>query len=542
MLVKVFFAVVLASLFFSEIKLGIAAENFMALSPFVDELPIPPRIIIPPASKDADITITMNQFKTKFHRDFPETNAWGYNESSPGPTIEVEKGQKLTVHWKDQLPTTHLFKEPSGLGGMGSSNTDPKPDVRNVVHLHGAVVTETSPMDRHHNNDGWPDAWIVPGEEQMAKYPNKQKARTLWYHDHASAETGRNVAAGLVGFYIIHDKYERSLNLPAGEFDVPLMIQPKGFLADGSLYYSSTISKEYYGNTFVVNGKLYPFMNVEPRKYRFRILNASNARTIALKLLDLNDLVTPGPAFNQIGTDAGFLQDTVVLNDPTNADAPRLNLMPAERADVIVDFSNFAGRQLLLSNNARPDDPDASMPLPKVMLFKVASTISHPDSSSLPMHMREIKKIDPKKASVTRQIVLNQMTMADGSSMLQMNGKSWTDPISEKPILGATEIWELIDTLPDSHPFHIHLVEFQVLDRRPFDTDAYVKTGVITYTGPAVLPEPNEMGWKDTIRASSRTVTRIIVKFGPYPGYYVYHCHILEHEDMDMMRPFQIVP
>ena len=516
-----------------------------ALQQFVDELPIPPSIQVGPTSgsrsgklgKDpAEIVITLNQFKTKYHRDMPETTVWGYNGSSPGPTIDVERGQTLRVHWKNELPTVHFIQST-----IGGAMADPSmPDVRNVTHLHGAVVTESDPMDRVNNNDGWPDAWNIPGQEQIAEYPNDQEARALWFHDHAMLTTGRNVYSGLMGLYLIRDSYERSLNLPSGKFEVPIEFQTRSFNDDGSLYYPKVVQNEVYGNAMAVNGKIWPFINVEPRKYRFRFLNASNARTIALKLID-QATQSAGPAFYQIGSDGGFLENTAVLGDPNDPSSPRLVMSPAERMDVIIDFSKFAGRSFVLNNNFQPDHADGELPIPTVMLFQVGAAVSAPDTSSLPMQMRAIPRLSPQDATTTRQIILAGTTMPDGSQMLLMNGKQWSDPIVEKPVLGTTEVWELANTTGDLHPFHIHLVQFQVLDRRPFDVDAYLKTGTINYTGPAVPPDSNEMGWKDVIRATQSNVTRIIMRFAPYAGYYVYHCHILEHEDMGMMRPFQVV-
>jgi len=504
----------------------------LSLTKFVDSLPIPKQIQFHGVGP-FDLTIPISQFQAQIHRDLPPTMEWGYDGSSPGPTIEVERGQTVRIHWLNNLPATHLFPSPKGADVIS-------PDVRAVTHLHGAEVTETDPMDRVHNNDGWPDAWTIAGQEQIAEYPNDQSARTLWYHDHAMGETGRNVAAGLVGLYEIHDSYERSLNLPSGPFEIPLEIQARGVNQDGSLSYTDDIGNEYYGNTIEVNGKVWPYLEVEPRKYRFRIVNVSNARSYGLKLLDVANH-SAGPAFNQIGSDGGFLATPAVLNDPSNPNSPRLILAPAERADVIIDFSKFAGRNFLLQNNSR-DIGEVETTVPEVMLFKVGTSVSSPDTSTLPAQMAPIQRMDPAAAALTRQIVFSQMTMPDGNIMLTMNGKSWMDPVSEKPVLGTTEVWELLNTLTDVHPFHIHGVEFQVLDRRLFDVQTYLATGKINYLAPAVLPSAGEMGWKDVVRVLPQMTTRIIMRFGPYPGYYVYHCHILEHEDMDMMRPFQIVP
>ncbi len=503
---------------------------------FVDELPVPHVIHVAPGT--SEVTITASQFSTHLHRDLPEQNLWGYEGTSPGPTIEVESGHSLRVHWKDQLPLKHLFPEPHGVEMGGGS----MPDVRFVTHLHGASVSEPDIQDRLHNNDGWPDAWITEGKEQIADYPNLQSARTLWYHDHASGETGRNVAAGLVGLYLIHDDYERSLHLPDGKYDIPLLIRSHQIGADGSLSYVKDIATEYYGNVASVNGKLSPFLDVEPRKYRFRFVNGSNARSYAMKLIDQSQRVQ-GPAFYQIGSDGGFLEKTVILNDPADSTSSRLLLLPGERADVVIDFSHFKGHSLLLSNNhVDPADAvDAEVKIPWLMLFRVKDALGTPDTSRLPMQMKPIQRTDPHSAKVTRRIVFGQMKMPDGTPMLTLNGKAWRDPIEEKPVHGTTEVWELINTLPDEHPFHIHLVPFQVLDRTPIDLHEYKKSGRIQTTGEPVPPAPNERGWKDTVRVSRSAMTRIVLRFDSETGYYVYHCHILEHEDMDMMRPFQVV-
>ncbi len=521
-----------------------AAHLFLALSlfpgfgayafePFVDPLVIPPSIVVPP--DQTDLTIHMRQFTAKFHRDLPARAQFGYEGMSPGPTIEVNRDQRVNVHWVNDLPDQHVLARPKDAMNNGV------PDVATVVHLHGAVVEQPNTTDKLHDNDGWPDLWFTHGAEQIAAYGNPQSARTLWYHDHAMGTTGRNVSAGLLGTYLIHDDLERSLNLPSGKYDIPLLLQPKKLKDDGSLAYEDTITKEHYGNAFFVNGVMYPYLDVEPRKYRFRVINASNARSVGLKLIDLSDLASPGPAFHQIGNESGFLADTVTLNDPSRADSGRLLLMPAERADIVIDFSEFAGRTFILHNNLKPDDTDGVVPLYQIMQFRVGTRTSSADTSRIPTHIRDVARLDPASAVRSRRITFEQMDMG-GMPMLTHNGKMWHDPIDDYVTANTTEIWELVDTLPDGHPFHMHLADFQVLDRRPFDVEGFVKTGNIRYTGDAIAPLANEMSWKDTVRVSPGHVTRIIAHFGPILGHYVYHCHILEHEDMDMMRPFDVVP
>ena len=527
-----------------SVRTSFPTQNFeptFGFTKFIDPLPNLPRIQIKPTSTGwSEITVKMSQFQTKLHSDLPVQTVWGYNGSTPGPMIEVEKGQGLRVHWVNQLPKTHLFPVPKGMNVALSLGLclPTAPDVRTVTHLHGAEVSETNPMDRLHNSDGWPDAWILPGQQQIADYPNRQEARTLWFHDHAMGTTGRNVAAGLVGVYAIHDAYERSLGLPSGQYDIPLVIQSHAFDADGMLQYTDDIGVEHYGNTIGVNGKLWPYLHVEPRKYRFRIVNASNARTYGMRLVDAED-GTFGPAFYQIGSDSGFLETTVLLNDPKVFDAPRLILAPGERADIVIDFSQSAGKTFLLHNNSR-DAGDGELALPEVMQFKVSTQLSHADTSRLPAKFRPIPRMSTTQAVGARRVVFGESKTPSGSLMLTLNGKSWNDPIEEKPVLGNIEVWELMNTLPDIHPFHMHLVQFQVLDRTPFDVDQYQQHGKLIL-GKTVAPDPNEMGWKDTVQLPGRAITRIIMRFLPYAGYYVYHCHILEHEDMDMMRPFQVV-
>ena len=499
---------------------------------FVDRLPIPKVIQVRSDAGIVDLEIPITAVKTRLHQDLPEGQAWGYAGSSPGPTIEVQKGTRLRVHWKNQLTGVPPLK--AAMGDMGSSML---PDLRVVTHLHGAAIEQASISDRLHNNDGWPDAWITPGMEQIAEYPNLESARLLWYHDHAMGVTGRNVAAGLFGAYLVRDENERAMNLPSGEFEVPLILQAHGVNPDGSQYYSDSLSQEFYGNSVAINGKLWPFLEVEPRKYRFRVVNASNARSYAMKLIDFSDQ-SAGPALFQIGTDGGFLTDTLTLNDPSDVQSPRLSLAPGERADVIVDFSSSAGKSFVLQNNSL-EPGDGELPIPYLMLFKVKASISSPDVSTLPMHPGSNPVIAESSATVTRKITFTQKTMGS-MTMMYLNGKSWNDPIEEKPRVGSTEIWELVNTTTSMHPFHMHLVNFQVLDNQDIDLAAYGSSGHVVPQGDRYDLDANQLGWKDVVQVQPGTITRVIATFGPFKGFYVYHCHILEHEDMDMMRPFQV--
>ncbi len=551
-------------------------EPRLAFEPFVDPLPIPAHIRIDPSQPE--ITMHLTQLTNQLHRDFagPAT-LWGYNGMSPGPVIDVEKNQAVRIHWQNDLPTKHLFPMPAGtmttgpmdgsrvvfdgprtpdagtMGGMTVPGAPTLPDVRNVTHLHGAVVSESDPMNRLYNNDGWPDAWNVPGQQQIADYPNQQDARALWYHDHAFGQTGRNVAAGLAGMYVIHDDYERYLNLPSGQYEIPLIFQTFAVNGNGTVHYTDLVSNESFGNAVAVNGKILPYLNVEPRRYRFRMLDASNARMYGLHLVTADSARSPGPAFYQIGTDAGFLQKTAVLNDPNDPNAPLLFLQSGERADVIIDFSQYAGQEFILDNSNAISDPDGELPIPQLMLFRVGTSTNGKDTSSLPDDIRKIEKLKPEDVAVVRRIDMSQIDFPTGASLFQLNHRSWVYPkmncngnvwdyeIDTKPQIGNVEIWELVNTTTMIHPFHIHLMQFGIVDRRNFDVDQYKKTGNLVYTSDPIPADPNENGWKDIARANPKQVTRIIMRIGPYPGYYAYHCHILEHEDMDMMVPFQVV-
>ncbi len=502
------------------------------LAKYVDVLPIPENIDLKTLSDPLPIQI--RQFKQSFHRDLPATPLWGYNGVFPGPTLIAEKNQESKILWQSELPKVPLLVSSSGMNLINGL-----PAVRTVVHLHGGSLPEIGYSDRQTNADGWPDSWSVPGQSQLAIYPNTQEASTLWYHDHSIGVTALNVYSGLAGAYLVRDDFERSLHLPSGKYEVPLIFQSRSFNRDGTLFYPKSFPTEFYGNVNTVNGKVWPYFVVEPRKYRFRMLNGANSRSYALKLLD--SAGGAGPAFFQIGSDGGFLENTVVLNDPRDPNSKRLDLAPGERADVVIDFSAFAGKNLYLNNNSQTDDEALEPPIPEVMLFKVKAQSVKFDRSVLPLHFRPIERLKESDSRRARSITLQEFDSPNGRSVLLLNHLHWEDPIQEKPLLNSIETWNIVNATDDTHPFHVHLVQFQTVSRQPFDRPEFERSGRVVFTGPPVLPEPNEMGWKDTIKARSAMVTKIIMRFGPYPGHFVYHCHILEHEDMDMMRPFEVV-
>jgi spore coat protein A, manganese oxidase len=501
---------------------GCAASSAPSLHPdslakFVDPLPIPDIAKAAgmrsapgrPSLKVPYFRMPMRQISYKLHRDLPPARLWCYGSTSPGPTFETRSGNGLFIEWPNQLPGEHFLPIDHSLHGAEAD----RPEVRGVVHIHGAKTPPES--------DGYPEDWYVPGKSRTYFYPNQQDAATLWYHDHTMGINRLNIYAGMFGLFLVRDDYEDALNLPRGAFEIPLVVCDRLLKQDGQLEYpvsgdsESPWVPEVFGDVMMVNGKAFPFLNVEPRKYRFRVLNASNGRFFHLSLSNEQE-------FHQIGTDQGLLPAPVPLQ--------RFLLAPGERADLIVDFSASAGEQIVLKNDSF-----------FVMQFRVAKT-GTPETSSLPAALRPVPKIPESSAVQTRSLALiEKMTMKGESMSMLLNNTPWHMPVTENPVLDSVEIWTFINTTDDSHPIHLHLVRFQILDRRRFEPFFYQTQGQVRYTGPIVPPAPEEAGWKDTVRADPRMVTRIIVRFEGYLGRYVWHCHVLEHEDNEMMRPYEVI-
>jgi len=491
------------------------------LTKFSDALPLPTAAA--PVGPSA-YHITMSQFRQRLHSEMPPTTVWGYDQSYPGPTIEARSGEPISVTWSNELPTQHLLPIDRTLDGA-----DTGPDVRAVTHLHGGHVPPAV--------DGGPLDWFVPGESRVFTYPNAQHAATLWYHDHALGITRLNVFAGLAGFYLLRDPVEDALPLPAGSYEVPLVIQDRAFFADGELRYPDegvthpVWVPEFFGDTILVNGKVWPYLEVEPRRYRFRILNGSNARFYELFLSN-------GEPIRQIGSDGGLLESAVALN--------RLLLAPGERADVIVDFTGQESQSILLRNTAKAPFPNGDAADPRtvgqIMQFRVTRPLAGVDTSDIPPTLRPIERLAPASAAAVRDIPMFEHLDADDEPItVQLEGLDFDDPATIFARRGTTEVWRLINTTGDAHPIHLHLVQFQVVSRQRFDTRRYSPTGPPTLIGQSKPPNANELGWKDTVRANPGEVTTIVARFDDFTGTYPFHCHILEHEDNDMMRPFEVV-
>ncbi len=468
-----------------------------------------------PHTKIPYYRITMQEFQAKVHRDLPPTTFWGYDGCCPGPTFDVRSEKPVQVEWVNELPRQHMLPIDHTLCGAEAD----KPEVRTVVHLHGGRTRPES--------DGYPERWFVPGQSAICTYPNQQEAANFFYHDHAMGITRLNVAAGLTGLYIFGDSLEDTLNLPSGAYEIPLVLFDRSFHPDGQLYYPTSGKpgtpwvSEYYGSAILANGKIFPYLDVEPRLYRFRVANSSNGSFYRLSISADGSIGSEGISIDQIGSEQGFLAA------PANLKV--LILGPGERADLLVDFSEYAGRQLMLRTSVAA-----------VMQFRVSSEKAVAPATIAAL--RPVPRIPEAAAIVTRQLTIadyqNRLGM---SSVMLLNGAHWNMPVTEKPVLGSTEIWSFVNLTDDSHPIHLHMVRFQMLDRRPFDLTVFQLTGKVVYTAAAIPLKANEMGWKDTVRVDPMNVTRIIVTFEGFAGRYVWHCHMLEHEDNEMMRPYEIV-
>ena len=473
--------------------------------PFGVPLPLPP--VLEPVRTDAGAGYYEITQKVGRMEILPglETEVWGYEGMFPGPTIESRSGRKIVVRQTNELPvpvSTHLHggRTPPESDGYPTDLIMPKGMAHDhSMHGHGSMGVGGS----RHSKD--------------YVYPQEQRAATLWYHDHRMDFTGPQVWRGLAGLHIIRDDEEDALPLPKGEKDVPLMICDRSFDEDGSFLYPSLDSslrdnpgvEDAYmdgvlGDTILVNGAPWPVLEVSNTKYRFRILNASNARRYELALESGN---TP---FIQIGSDGGLLGAPVVHRT--------IRIAQAERFDVVVDFSKYnVGDEITLKNRIGEGETA------NVMRFRV--TRKERDDATVLRRLSTTTEFDALEESNARRTREFRFTrVADGGrTMWGINGEPF-DPgrMAAKPELGSTEVWHL-RAAPAAHPIHLHLVHFKVLSRngrRPLPTDA---------------------GWKDTVDLTSGEEARVLVRFDGYRGRYVFHCHNLEHEDMMMMANFEVV-
>src|SRR6266852_2641284 len=578
-----------------------AAPLAVPLAPFADALPVPQRLVA--ARRNGWLSVPIRAGVHRFHRDLPESAGWGYDGTVPGPTIEAEAGQPVAVAWRNELDgalpvvvtTAPEAADASGVPVQcvpGLSGGTPDRDAaalagHTVVHLHGGLTPAPS--------DGWTENVFAPGQHAVSDYPMDQRAALLWYHDHVMGVTRLTVYAGLAGLWIIRDQRERELGLPEGPpFEVPLLIQDRNFGLDeagrltGQLVHKTDPEvMESFPPFTVVNGKVWPLLEVRPATYRFRVLNGSNARTYRLVLL--RDGGPELERITQIGTDHGLLRTPVAV--PSDG----IVLASAERADLLVDFSDLQpGTELTLLNTARApfdgssfpaadaehaSDLEGLLPYPQVMRLRVSAgdvsrrsiprTLATDYESPTPevlakaprraialiereidgetnmLTMRELESVDAEYTGPVVTVVDDEET-----TRYRVVAAHFEDTTTFFPMLGEYEVWQLINLTGDTHPLHVHLDPFQILARHPIryeipedgigdrDLAATITLGRDPDDELDHAIDENERGLKDTIRVNPNEIVEIAVRFNTYSGRYMYHCHILEHEDRDMMRPF----
>jgi spore coat protein A, manganese oxidase len=575
-----------------------AAAASPLMAKWVDPLPVPPvatKTFNPLYSGWADYyEINMTASQHTFNRDLGPATVWTYGQPGKtpvllGPTIVATSGRPVVVKWINNLPTDPAAFplkdsiDPTIPGAPGLE----VPTGAAIPHLHGGHTAA--------RYDGTPMQWWTADGKKGADfvtntftYLNDQPAALLWYHDHTMGATRFKPYLGLAAGYLIFDKVDNGTTINGqkvpsgyGKYHLPLVIQDKQFNDDGSLFYPtqgiSAIHQiwvpEFFGDTPVVNGKAYPFLDAQPRRYRLRLLNGSQARFYNLHFHQEGGADLP---IWVIGSEQGLL--------PKPAEMTSLLMSPGERFDVIVDFTGLAlGSTVMMTNDANEPYPDGD-PARVTDLMKInvntAVPQNDPDKTVLPANLKlaAVPRLKATPRVAPRDIVLKENTdTLDNPIEVLLNGYHFMDPTTDFIKVNTTETWQWINLTVDAHPMHPHLVASQVVNRQPFDVEryntdwlAYLASGrtlpkpdvnavdssgnPIYLTGPAVPPSPEEMGYKDTVKAYPGMVTRTIAKF-TLPktslleynwktqsfGNWVYHCHILEHEENDMMRPFTVV-
>jgi FtsP/CotA-like multicopper oxidase with cupredoxin domain len=618
-------------------------------------------------------SLALEQFEDLLHPNLPNpTRLWGYRSTPTGASghlggiIVANRGTPVQITATNALPASHILPVDQTIMGAEAG----QPENRATIHLHGGFVPWVSDGGPHTWFDpaggygasvvgGGANTYqavnpgLLPGQAEYY-YPNAQGARMMWYHDHAIGITRLNAYAGLASAYVITDAYEASLTVPP--YNVPgpldprtkyLVFQDKIFvdtpaamalkdptwfttmpnsragdlwyahvyepalwmLGAGQLLPAVSVIPEFFGDTMLVNGAVAPFLQVEQRQYRFRLLNACNARFLNPRLVFAQGATgvaatepkpnAEGPAFIQIGTEGGFLPAPVMVNGPKQ---PVLLLGPAERADLIVDFSAVpAGSTLILYNDAPAPFPrgstlndyypgnsktPASIPgsTPNTRTLLQIRVVARTGAADAPITLPATAMQNPLDAPFlvtqvpgvpnavpagvpVRRLTLNEAFDLYGRLIQLLGtdqpptppvgkaapafGRGYDTPPTETVLAGSTEVWEIVNTTADTHPMHFHLVNVQVLSRQVFSKQ-YVG-GVPNYQNKPMAPDLNELGWKETVRMNPGEVTRVIMKFdlpatpfavpvSPRTGAneYVWHCHILEHEEHDMMRPLVV--
>jgi spore coat protein A, manganese oxidase len=626
-------------------------------------------------------TININQFTDQVHPTLGPTTLWGYDPAVPafpggqkhlGGIIVAHKGVPIQLTFTNNLPGTHIIPVDTTIDGANLAQN------RTATHLHGGLVPWIS--------DGGPHSWFAPNGDKGASfvnnavlnpaaavnqaeyyYPMNQSARFLWYHDHAWGITRLNAYAGIASALLLRDNFEIGLKgqglpefIEAGGRELPIVVQDKIFVGSniltvdptwpgptalGSLWYAHqydtarygklgpapagpppavSVVPEFFGDTMLANGTVFPEVTVEARRYRLRILNACNARFLNLQMyvddgspngITLNNKDNPvnvaavnGAAngtsnFLVLGTEGGFLPNPVLVpsNIPFNGTTAggSLLLAPAERVDVLFDFTAHAGKKIILYTDTPAPFPGGD---PRNDYFPGLNVNKNPVNLLTPAgsgpNTREIMRfnvvpatlpLDPPLGITTatnlrpgndplpvplgvtalppgvpvRQLTLNE-TFDSHGRLLQLLGtnvaveaggfgRAYMDrPTTEIVPAGSTEVWQIANLTADTHPIHFHLVNVQIISRQKFNVKSY--TGVPNFQGAPLPPAPFEQGSKETVRMNPGEVTTVIMQFNlpatpflvptsPRTGgdEYVWHCHILEHEEHDMMRPLVVI-
>ncbi|MFF9651608.1 O-aminophenol oxidase PhsA [Streptomyces sp. NPDC014622] len=588
-----------------------AAARVGGLVPYADPLPVPP--VLRPRSDDPlhETEIAVSPTWVRMHSQLPPTLMWGYAGMVPGPTIEVRRGERIRIAWTNRVPegseypVTAVEVGPVGPGETaphnrpGRDGVEPDADVAalpawTVTHLHGAQTGG--------GNDGWADNAVGSGDAQLSEYPNDHHAAHWWYHDHAMNITRWNVYAGLVGTYLVRDDEEDTLDLPSGDREVPLILADRNLDTDedgrpnGRLLHKTTVvvaadpetgkpvSLPFLGPYTTVNGRIWPHFDVDDAWYRFRLVNASNARIYDLVLLDDANEPVPG-VIRQIGSDGGLLPRPVPVD--FDESMPSLTIAPAERMDLLIDFSALAGRRVRLVNRGRlgPGVPDlaSSVPFPQVMEFRVRETgrrdafvppevlsgsFRRYEHSLVEHGHRLVVLTPPGTVGGGGHPEIWEMAEVEGASrvpvpsdgIVQVRGEDGTVRTYRRIArtfndgLGFTigentyEQWSFLNLGAPTHPMHIHLADFQVLGREAYTVDGFdtaiggTRSPVAFDHGTKIPVPPNEQGWKDVFRVPQGQLVKVLGNFDGGYGRFMYHCHLLEHEDMGMMRPFVVMP
>ncbi len=479
--------------------------------PFRVPLPIPD--IARPAHSDTDRDFYEITQRVGLQEIIPgtRTTVWGYNGTFPGPTFQARSGRRTVVRIRNRLPvptSTHLH------GGVTPPEFDGYPT--DLVMPPGVRYDPRSRPGSHGGMHVAPEDWVLHEGAKDYEYPLAQRAANLWYHDHRMDFSGPQVWQGLAGMFQLTDGEHDTLPLPAGDRDVPLMICDRAFDADGDFRYPSLdpslkgepgVRDEYMagvlGDVILVNGAPWPAMEVSNTRYRFRILNASNARRYRFTL----DPPPPqGAAFTQVGSGHGLLQTPIEHSTLTAA--------PAERFDIVIDFSRYPTGSRVTLRNTFGEGKTA-----QVMRFDIVR--AERDETTIPRRLSTIEQLDTAQVSAVREFDFRQTTV-NGMRMWTINGEPFdTTQYLAEPALDTVELWRF--TSDFHHPVHTHLVHFQVLARNG---------------GP---PLPRDMGWKDTVDVRPYEVVEVLARFQGFRGRYMLHCHNLEHEDMAMMGNFRVV-